>query len=318
MRFNRLSVSGARLTARPRARPAVDGVAGPGLTGARRAPAPPGGGLRRRLLRPVPVRDDRRRDAGRPRAPLLLPCAHDEPTLQLSVFEDVFASAAGAGVQHARGADDRRAALRHRRTPSLRDRCVGEIRLRRPTPSAFVERFGVDGRTSSASGASSPTRARIGWPNAFRRSGSAGLRCRWSSWVGLKSKTSRDAGSRRHRLRRRADEARRSRRRCCRGAPLSVRKPLARRARGLESRPADAANAASEVLARPDSPVERRAVVRKPAEFHATLGLLLDHPPLAETLGLQGRRWVETMSTRERVRELWQQRVRVGRLRRPV
>jgi glycosyltransferase involved in cell wall biosynthesis len=41
------------------------------------------------------------------------------------------------------------------------------------------------------------------------------------------------------------------------------------------------------------------------AEFRAALALLIGHPPLAETLGIQGKRWVEATSSRERVRRLW-------------
>ena len=40
-------------------------------------------------------------------------------------------------------------------------------------------------------------------------------------------------------------------------------------------------------------------------EFHATLALLVDNPPLAETLGLQGRRYVESSGGWERVRRGW-------------
>jgi glycosyltransferase involved in cell wall biosynthesis len=41
------------------------------------------------------------------------------------------------------------------------------------------------------------------------------------------------------------------------------------------------------------------------AEFHAALALLLDTPPLAETLGLQGRRYVRGLRGAEAVREAW-------------
>jgi glycosyltransferase involved in cell wall biosynthesis len=41
------------------------------------------------------------------------------------------------------------------------------------------------------------------------------------------------------------------------------------------------------------------------AEFHATLALLLDTPPLAETLGLQGRRFVRGLRGAQAVRAAW-------------
>jgi glycosyltransferase involved in cell wall biosynthesis len=65
------------------------------------------------------------------------------------------------------------------------------------------------------------------------------------------------------------------------------------------------ANAEAEVLVGQASRSNGGLWYRTPREFHATLGILLDQRPLAETLGLQGRRWVEGSGGWDRVCSQW-------------
>ena len=67
------------------------------------------------------------------------------------------------------------------------------------------------------------------------------------------------------------------------------------------------ANARSEVLRGQSVRSNGGLWYSDPAEFHEALELLLEHPPLAETLGLQGRRWLRASGGWPRVRELWRQ-----------
>ena len=67
------------------------------------------------------------------------------------------------------------------------------------------------------------------------------------------------------------------------------------------------ANARSDVLSGQTARSNGGLWYSDAAEFHEALDLLLEHPPLAETLGIQGRRWVEGSGGWPRVRELWLQ-----------
>ena len=89
-------------------------------------------------------------------------------------------------------------------------------------------------------------------------------------------------------------------------AAVAVREPLDRGARGLEP---CAAHARERRLARcwSGSRGDRAAGSGTPTphEFHATLALLLDNPPLAAVLGAQGRRYVAGTGGWEAVRRAW-------------
>jgi glycosyltransferase involved in cell wall biosynthesis len=65
------------------------------------------------------------------------------------------------------------------------------------------------------------------------------------------------------------------------------------------------ANAASEVLVDQTRRANGGLWYANVAEFHEALDVLLSHPPIAEALGLQGRRWVRATANRDRVRRLW-------------
>ena len=73
----------------------------------------------------------------------------------------------------------------------------------------------------------------------------------------------------------------------------------------MEPRQATLANAAADVLRAQTARSNGGLWYADPGEFHAALELLLAHPPLAETLGLQGRRWVRATASREGVRAQW-------------
>ena len=65
------------------------------------------------------------------------------------------------------------------------------------------------------------------------------------------------------------------------------------------------ANAGSEVLVDQTRRANGGLWYGNAEEFHEALDVFLSHPPIAEAVGLQGRRWVRATANRDRIRRLW-------------
>ena len=87
---------------------------------------------------------------------------------------------------------------------------------------------------------------------------------------------------------------------------VALREPLDRGARGLEPRPPDARERRLATCSSGSRGAPAAGLWYADAhEFHATLALLLDNPPLAAVLGAQGRRYVAGTGGWEAVRRAW-------------
>jgi glycosyltransferase involved in cell wall biosynthesis len=235
---------------------------------------------------------------------LLVPCAHDEPTLRLSIFQDVFASARALVFN----TPEERAIVERRFGTDTRPRIEIGVWVDPPPPSdpgRFRRAYGVGSDYLLCLGRVEPAKGSYWIKERFqeirRHRPTLSLilmgreQVKMPEAPGLVVTGFVDEQTKHDALE---------------GAALVV---LPSQYESLSLVALEAWSHGRPTLANADSKVLRGQTARSngglwyssAAEFHATLRLLLDHPPLTETLGLQGRRWVETMSTRERVRQLW-------------
>ena len=240
-----------------------------------------------------------------PERALLLPCAHDEPTLQLSVFENVFASAQALVFN----TPEERAIVERRFGTDARPRFEIGVWAESPPssdPERFRRRFGIEGQYLLCLGRVEPSKGSHWLAECFRE-----VRKRRPTLTLVFMGRAQVDVPETPRVVVTGFVDEQTKHDALEGAAAVV---LPSQYESLSLVALEAwshgrptlANAASEVLHGQTARSNGGLWYANRAEFHATLGLLLDHPPLAETLGLQGRRWVETMSTRERVRRLWQ------------
>ena len=237
---------------------------------------------------------------------LLQPCAHDEPPLRLAVYGDIFAAPRTLVFN----TPEERALIESRFGTDDRPRFEIGLGVDKPPPSdsdRFRERYAIDGRYVLCLGRLEPSK---GTDEAIELFSAARARHPDLSLV-LVGRQHMELGD--------LDGVvvtgfvdEQTKHDALAGADVVL---LPSPYESLSIAALEAWSHGRPTLANARSDVLRGQTVRssgglwysEAAEFHEALDLLLEHPPLAETLGIQGRRWVEASGGWPRVRELWLQ-----------